>query len=83
MKAPDIYIGAIVIDTDDIARLAGFYQHLLELRILRKTEDFIGLEAKGGIRLYIQHNPLYRRPVWPMCPDNLRPRCTSTLPVPI
>lgn len=56
----------VVLDTDDVATLTRFYSELRQWRILALDESDGTLDAGEGVAyLSIQHNPHYRRPMWP------------------
>lgn len=63
---PGILLGDVVLDTDDLARLAEFYSQLLGWPITVRNENWWTVQSEGGgTRLSFQLATNYRPPTWP------------------
>lgn len=58
-------IGAVALDTDDVARLSRFYADLLGGTVEDSDPQWHEMRWAGGPTLGIQHAPGHRRPSWP------------------
>jgi catechol 2,3-dioxygenase-like lactoylglutathione lyase family enzyme len=59
------YTGA-VLDAPDARELADFYRRLLGWEVAEDSPHWVMLRSPDGTaRLSFQHEPHYRRPVWP------------------
>lgn len=63
---PGIVLGDVVLDTDDLARLAEFYSQLLGWPVTVRNENWWTVQSEGGgTRLSFQLAIDYRPPTWP------------------
>jgi predicted enzyme related to lactoylglutathione lyase len=65
VSRPAISFDIVVLDTDDPARLATFYNTLLGWHTEREDDDWITISGGEGPRMAFQLAPNHQAPTWP------------------
>jgi catechol 2,3-dioxygenase-like lactoylglutathione lyase family enzyme len=66
MDRPSMRVSGPTLDAADPIALAEFYERLLGWPIVRREAGWAMLRAPdGSSKIEVQHEPRYRRPVWP------------------
>ncbi len=63
--APPARLRAVVLDTDEPARLAAFYAELLGWPVTYADEAWVSIGGPGGVTLSFQLTISHRPPTWP------------------
>jgi predicted enzyme related to lactoylglutathione lyase len=65
VSRPAISFDIVVLDTDDPARLATFYNALLGWHTEREDDDWVTISGGGGARMAFQLALNHQAPTWP------------------
>ncbi|MGL5514658.1 MAG: VOC family protein [Sporomusa sp.] len=60
-----IFVGAVVLDSNDKNALADFYAKLLDGQTIESNEHYVQLQLPSGLRLTFQDAVGYVAPTWP------------------